>query len=258
MMLKLDAAAYTHIGKVRKNNEDNFYLFGKYRSSVETSVQKVHRRKHAGRALAAVCDGMGGEEAGEIASLVAVKELKPLGLPKLREDIAGQVTRMNEAVCRERTIRGDKHMGTTFVGLYFADNHVLCCNVGDSRAYLFRDNRLQQLSEDHNEARRQVSLGILTEEQARESKSRHCLTQHIGLFPKELVIAPFYSELISLKTGDIFLLCSDGITDMITDSELAALFSHNKKAKKYVQDLINIVIKKGARDNATAVVVCVK
>lgn len=257
-MLKLDAVAYTHVGKVRKNNEDNYYLFGKYRRNVNNSVQKVRKCKYVDKALVAVCDGMGGETAGEIASLVAVRELKPLGAISLRKKILGQVERMNEAVCRERILRGGKTMGTTFSALYFAGGNVLCCNVGDSRVYLFRDNRLLQISVDHTEAQQQIDLGFMTEEQARKSRSRHCLTQYIGLFQEELVLTPFFSEMISLRSDDIFLICSDGITDLVTDFELAAVFSQNRKAKRCVQELMDLVLQRGAKDNATAVVVRVR
>lgn len=257
-MLKLDAAVYTHVGKVQNNNEDNYYLFGKYRKNIKTSVQKCGKRKLIGKALVAVCDGMGGEEAGEIASLAAVKELKPLSISGLKGKIACQITKMNEAVCGERTARGGKTIGTTFVGVYFASNNAICCNVGDSRAYLFRGGQLQRLSEDHSEAQRQINMGIMTEEQARRSRGWHYLTQHIGLFPEELVIVPSFSGMISLKKGDIFLLCSDGITDLITDSELAAFFFQNKAAKQYVQELVDMVLQRGAKDNVTAIVVRVK
>lgn len=256
--LRLEGAVYTHLGKRRNNNEDNYYLFGKYRKKVNKPIQKRRKKSLTDSALVAVCDGMGGEEAGEVASWRAVATLHPLEGKELQSQILQQISQINTAVCRERIAKGGKHMGTTFVGLYIAGETAVCCNVGDSRAYLYRDKQFRQLSKDHSEAQRQIDLGRITQEQARKEKSWHCLTQHIGLFPEELEIKPFLSEPFTIQKGDIYLLCSDGLSDSLSDSEIAEILEPARKVSGYTKELMERVLQTGAKDNVTIAVVCVR
>ncbi len=255
---RLSAAACTHVGRVRQSNEDNYYLFGRYRRDINRNMQTDRKRAGANKALAAVCDGMGGEALGELASLKAVRCLKALRGEPLRERICRQLSRVNEAVCRLRIDNGRKRIGTTFVGVYFADNRAVCCNVGDSRGYLYRDGCLKQLSVDHTEAQWQIRNGVMTEEEARGSRQWHYLTQHIGLFPEELVIEPFVSEAVLPERGDVFLLCSDGLSDMLTDADMAAVISGCGRPETGVTRLVEAALQRGGRDNITAVLVYVQ
>lgn len=96
----------------------------------------------------------------------------------------------------------------------------MTCNVGDSRVYFFRSGVLHQITRDHSKSQRLVSMGILTEEEARNHPSKHELTQHLGIFPEEMLIDPEFSDPLDVHPGDLFLLCSDGLTDMVDDGKL--------------------------------------
>ena len=177
MKFKIDGAARTHTGRVRSNNEDNFYLLGRYREDVEKGEDEAVCRAADRRFLAAVADGMGGEEQGEKASLMAVKALKPCTFEEIKAEAVSAIDKANREICEEIEGRGGRRMGSTLVSLYMDEGKAVCCNVGDSRAYLLREGRLSQLSVDHNKAGRMVELGVLTPEQAARHPSRHELTR---------------------------------------------------------------------------------
>ena len=187
----VDGAARTHTGRVRSNNEDNFYLQGRYREDVEQGEDEAVCRASDRRFLAAVADGMGGEEQGEKASLMAVRALKPCSFGEISSQAAAAVDEANREICEEIENQGGRRMGSTLVSLYMDEGKAVCCNVGDSRAYLLREGKLSQLSVDHNKAGRMVELGVLTPEQAARHPSRHELTQHLGIFADEMVMYHF-------------------------------------------------------------------
>lgn len=201
MKFKIDGAARTHTGRVRSNNEDNFYLLGRYREDVEKGEDEAVCRAADRRFLAAVADGMGGEEQGEKASLMAVKALKPCTFEEIKAEAVSAIDKANREICEEIEGRGGRRMGSTLVSLYMDEGKAVCCNVGDSRAYLLREGRLSQLSVDHNKAGRMVELGVLTPEQAARHPSRHELTQHLGIFADEMVIEPAMSQPVELAAG---------------------------------------------------------
>ena len=142
--MNLHAAVISHVGRVRSNNEDNFYLQGQIRQDVE---QLNSRAKFSGAdtgVLFAVADGMGGEAKGEFASLEAVKTLRPSGIDQARTAATRSINRANAVICREMDRAGCR-MGTTLVALYLDKGRAVVCNVGDSRAYRVRGGR----SEEH-------------------------------------------------------------------------------------------------------------
>lgn len=253
MGLLIEGAAVTDAGKIRSNNEDNYYLFGNYRYDVSVSSKKKSGNSFTKQALAAVYDGMGGEEAGETASLIAANSFIPCKKENLREDVLYQVQYANEAVCREIKSRGSR-IGTTAVMLYINEGKAMCCNIGDSRCYIMRDGILRQISTDHSEAENMVRMGLLKPEEARKSKSWHKLTQHLGIFPDEFVIEPYFSERITPQEGDVFLLCSDGLTDMVMDDEIAEILGSVQDAKNAAAKLVESALEHGGRDNVTVVV----
>lgn len=253
MDLIIEGTVVTDAGKLRSGNEDNYYLFGNYRYNVNVSSKKESRTAFMNQALAAVYDGMGGEEAGETASLIAARSFMPCKTRNLREEALHQVKCANEAVCREMKKRGGR-IGTTAVILYINEGMATCCNVGDSRCYIMRDGILRQISIDHSEAENMVRMGVLKPEEARKSKSWHKLTQHLGIFPDEFVIEPYFSEQIKLQEGDVFLLCSDGLTDMVMDDEIAEILGSVQHIEDAAVKLVESALRHGGRDNVTAVV----
>ncbi len=258
MSMRISAAAKTHMGRVRDNNEDNFYLCGAYRKDVSQGTEERQYTGGDSRFLAAVADGMGGEESGETASLFAVEALRPCELDEIRKTALACIRQANDRICREMEETGGKRMGSTLAALYIDGGTAVCVNVGDSRIYLLRDGQLSQLSQDHNKARRMVEMGVLTPEQAARHRSRHELTQHLGIFEEEMIIEPFFSEEIILRDGDCFLLCSDGLTDMVSDEEIGARMGEEGTPEELAESLVSLALDHGGRDNVTVVPVLVK
>lgn len=254
MSLSIKAAVMTHAGNVRKNNEDNFYLNGRIRRRV--SKKRVLRR-FSGRdeaVLLAVADGMGGHERGELASLIAVKSLRECRPAQGKDAADACFRRANERICEEIEKNGGSRMGSTLTALFIDEGKAVCCHIGDSRCYLLRNGTLTQLSADDSKARRMVELGVLTPEQAARHPSRHELTQHLGIFPDELVIQPAFAGPLGLLPGDIFLLCSDGLTDRTDDGAIAAVLAGEGSPRRKAKALVKLALEGGGRDNVTALV----
>lgn len=250
--MRLDAAVKTHVGRVRQNNEDNFYLRGQLRQDLSQLQMEARHRGEDIQALFAVADGMGGEENGEVASLVTVQSLCACGLSGVRETAAESIRQANGLICEEIS-RSGKRMGSTLAALYIDGGRAVCCNVGDSRIYRMRKGTLCQLSEDHTRVQQMIRMGALTREQARTHKSRHILTQNIGIFEEEMVIEPYFSEPMELEAGDVFLLCSDGLTDMVGDDRIGQILLEGKPERQ-ARELVDLALREGGRDNVTVLV----
>lgn len=254
MNYRIDGCVMTNPGKVRSNNEDNYNLFGTYRDDVNDYIRTVEKSAPQGYALAAVLDGMGGESAGEVASFIAAQNVTACPLDQVRTTGLEQLRLANLKVCEETTRRGGRRMGTTFVGAYFENDKFTVANVGDSRCYLLRGGVMTALSKDHSMGQRMIDSGVMTEEEARKTKSWHELTQHFGIFPEEFTIEPYFTEVYDLADGDELLLCSDGLTDMMVDAEIAAIMATPAAIKDKAANLLNAALEKGGRDNVTVMV----
>lgn len=252
----LKAACGCDAGKRRSNNEDNF-LFDRHSLSWDSlGLPQVLSAKYTQNAdtvrCFAVFDGVGGEANGEIASAVAAAALKEYlsdcrGLKSQPEDfLRAACTAMNDAVCQETVRRRCRCMGTTAALLVFQNGNVHICNIGDSRIYLLRDRKLTQLSIDHVEKL-----------PAHFSHHKPGLTQYIGIFPDELTLDPYISH-SSLHKDDIYLICSDGLTDMLTDTEISDCLQTHISERQCVQHLITSALRNGGKDNVTALVIRVK
>lgn len=254
MIYKLNAIVMTNAGKIRPNNEDNFYLFGEYKEDTNVSSLTIKQESTTENEVAAVFDGMGGEEAGEVASLLAASGMASLLKGNLQDEITSQVLRLNDRICLEMKRRAAGRMGTTFAGIYFDCDKAISANIGDSRTYLLRDGKMYQLSHDHSEAQSLIDQGMMTEKEARVSKKWHVITQCLGVFPDEFVIMPYFSKLVELKANDRFLVCSDGLTDLIYDEDIEYLLSvqDNEEAAK---GLLEAALKNGGSDNVTIMIV---
>ncbi len=246
----------THQGNVRQNNEDNFYLFGKYKKDVNMLTLEEEGEMPDQLALAGVFDGMGGEEAGEIASLIAAEGVSPSGIETAENSAKEQIIRINDKVCEEIR-RRQARVGTTAVLLYFDKGETVSVNIGDSRAYCLRGGKLIQLSKDHSEGQSMVDMGVFTEEEAKKNKAWHKLTQHIGIFPEEFIIEPYSSGRMKTEDGDIYLLCSDGLTDMLSNEEIASIMMQNSGTglSAMAHALRDAALQAGGKDNVTVVLV---
>ncbi|MBR0093501.1 MAG: serine/threonine-protein phosphatase, partial [Lachnospiraceae bacterium] len=212
--MKQSAYVRSDVGRVRENNEDNYYFCGYIREDVTMLRSAAVCETEYTPTLYAVCDGMGGESHGEAASLIAVRHLHPYEYSGVKTGADSDLQAANDEICGEIKKRGCARMGTTLAALYLDKEMAVVCNIGDSRIYLLRHGLLTQLSTDHDEAASLVRMGMLTKEQARTDKRRHALTQYLGVPPEEMTLEPAFDE-VRLLPGDRFLLCSDGITDLI-------------------------------------------
>ncbi|HUF27596.1 MAG TPA: Stp1/IreP family PP2C-type Ser/Thr phosphatase [Gemmatimonadaceae bacterium] len=240
--MELQWAARTDVGMIRSGNEDNFFA--------EATPK---------RGIFIVADGMGGHAAGEVASEMAVqisaRELNGI----LDLHASDSETRVTEAVRHanmaiyERTISEvDKQgMGTTVSLLMLSGRRYLIGQVGDSRIYLLRDGALRQLTKDHSYVQEQVDAGYLTPEQARYHPYSNVITRCVGA-GEDVEPDTFAGE---VRTGDAFLLASDGLTGMVDDRRLHQLLMSRAAPERIVDALIAEANGRGGLDNITAVLV---
>lgn len=243
----VEAACGCDTGRVRKNNEDNI-CFGVRVLPQEHNglASPLKRRFRTGmRLMIGVFDGMGGENFGEAASWAAARRLCRenlafwRGRKPNREYLERLVQELNNAVVDARRQFRTDRMGTTMAMLCLDKTRGYVCNVGDSRVYRLRRGKLELLTEDH-------VMKI-------SGRRKTPLTQNLGIDPEELLIEPHIREL-EPERGDCFLLCSDGLTDMLTDSQIQQILDGGRSSADCVRELISAALERGGRDNVTAVV----
>ena len=268
--VQVDMAALSDMGRVRTNNEDHFYAgrWGRFMEVAATNLPEGELPKRAEEVgyVLLVADGMGGEEGGEVASRLAIRTFikQVMQLPEwfMRADSSGTeqpfVDRTVERYQRvDATLRqhAERHqalsrMGTTMTMAYSVGADLFLAHIGDSRAYLLRDGQLKQLTRDQTLAQLLVDRGELTPEQAASHRLRHVLTQVLGGQGEQLQVD---IQQITLADDDWLLLCSDGLSDMVTDELLGKLIVDSKSADAACQALIDKALEQGGRDNVTAV-----
>ncbi len=231
---RIEAGAATHVGKVRQQNEDNYL--------VATRL-----------GLWAVADGMGGHEAGDIASRVVVEELAAIAVPATASELLANCEwRIVSANSRLKKLADERGavIGTTVAVLLIFDGHYAALWSGDSRIYRLRKHRIEQISVDHTEVQELISAGKLTAEEARAWPRRNVITRAIGVSDDpELEIKGS-----ALEPGDIFVICSDGLTAHVADREILALASAHPP-QKACDLLVKLTLDRGAVDNVTVVAV---
>ena len=250
----INSIASTNVGTIRQNNEDNFYLCGQYRADTDTPSMTCTFDEKRERYLFGVCDGMGGEANGELASLIAVRLFDEYA-GDFKDSVERYVEQANAEICSEIERRGGKRMGTTFAALEIAEGKAFAYNIGDSRIYHISENGIRRISEDHTQIRSLIKQGFVSEEAAKSHPARHVLTQHLGIFPDEMIIEPYAAEAIDLKAGDMFLLCSDGLTDTLSDNDLLEITNDGSDLEYKANTLIESAINTGSRDNITVILV---
>jgi len=226
-------ATASHKGMIRNLNEDRVFPAGSGRAE--------------GKALVMVADGMGGHVAGEVAAELAVQSASTVeGSVAERVDFGNRA--VYEAAARRPELAG---MGTTLTLAEFsADGQVRFAHVGDSRAYLYRNDSLRQLTVDHTVVAEHLAAGRISAADVSGHPQRSMLTRALGLDP-EIEVDTFTEP---LAVGDRFLLCSDGVTSMITDDDLAyALAAQSPEEAAWL--LVELSNRAGGHDNITAVVV---
>ena len=250
-----ESYSVTNVGKVRKNNEDNYYVNGTYKESTETLEYSTYDTGVKDNNLYAVCDGMGGEEFGEKASMLAVSTLKHYQGVPFTNCLDGYIKSANKKICDLILSNGGVRSGTTFAALSIENNIARVFNVGDSRVYMIRQGGIKQISVDHTRLQQMLDMGVVADEVAKNSKDKHVLTQHLGIFPDEFIISPAVSGEIALAEGDMFILCSDGLTDMLTDGQILQTVLSSGDVRQCGTALVNAALANGGRDNVTVQVV---
>ncbi|MBM9536617.1 protein phosphatase 2C domain-containing protein [Desulfobulbus alkaliphilus] len=243
---RVQVSAKTDPGRVRPTNEDSYLLLAR-----------------AG--VFAVADGLGGLEAGEVASTIALTHLEALSTDLNQYQKSGPCPRTiaqlheNIAIVNKRThehsTRVSKTMATTLAMVQFHPHGVLIAHVGDSRVYLWRNTHLLQLTSDHSLVNQLLDQGTLTAQEASRSPQRHIITRAIGAAP---VVAPSIQEQ-PLRNGDALLLCTDGLTGMLSDTDIARIIhSGNGAADSMVEQLVTAANQAGGQDNITVLLLIIE
>jgi len=265
--VKVELGGLSHAGKVRPINEDHYLItrLGRDQETLLTNLPAGAVPQHFqewGYALA-VADGMGGAARGEVASRLALSTLAHLGLHfgkwnlRINEEIAREVTaraerfyqRVGEAVIKEgRADPSLAGMGTTLAGVYSAGNDLFVASVGDSRVYLFRRGRLLQLTRDQTYSQLLADMGQIPQHEVSTHHLRHILTDAIGVGAGEVNVKVRH---LSLLNEDRLLLCTDGLTEMVDEEEIAGVLMREPRAQEACQTLVDLALEHGGIDNVT-------
>ncbi len=231
-------------GIVRKNNEDACFVVPSHNVYI-------------------VADGVGGNNSGEVASRTAVSEIakmvneSDLGEYKAPEDIFGffadVIQTANDKICRMgMSDPENRGMATTMVTSYIRKRTAYVANVGDSRAYLFRNGQLRQITKDHTYVNELIDKGVITEDEAENHKQKNVITRALGT--ENSAKPDFYR--VNLKKDDILMLCSDGLYGEVTDEIMTEILDSGKSMNDVCTDLVDKAIGAGGRDNIT--VICLR
>ncbi|MGB6011397.1 MAG: protein phosphatase 2C domain-containing protein [Desulfobacterales bacterium] len=243
------------IGLNREQNEDTYLI-------VDHNTKDVDIQYHG--TMYAVADGMGGYAGGEIASKMACQGLleyyaenelaaqDPSDFYKIRlRYLKTIIFNTHEKICEYGEQNSEyENMGTTLSVLVLIKNKALIVHVGDSRIYRLRQNSLEQMTQDHTMAQIFMELGHLSSETGSKHPSRHVLTQAVG---QEIEV--INSRIEKIKKDDIFLLCTDGLNDKLTDIEIKDILLSRSKLKDKCSRLVKKALKMGGKDNVTVIVV---
>lgn len=246
--LKIVIHGITDVGQSREHNEDAI--------SWDTRI-----------GLALLADGMGGHNAGEVASILAVDSIKTSladvvtpeivasGVVDYKEAMVDAISFANREI-NEQSLENPEYagMGTTLVAVLFLNHSVIYAHVGDSRIYRLRSSKLQRLTSDHSLVQEMIDNGYLSDEEAQESTSRNLITRALGISDEvEVDIAEQDTEI-----GDIYLLCSDGLTDLVSDPEInSAIMQHRDDLELASRILVDMANQKGGTDNISIVLAAV-
>ncbi len=232
----------SHIGNIRSINQDNLICNGKFlcnEDEFEYSGNVVVGKPK----MFAVFDGMGGEECGEIASFIAAQSAAMLDFKNdVLKDITQYCVDTNDKICEYSVNNGIFSMGTTVAALVFDKNDIVMCNIGDSRVYRFSDKVLSQISLDHTD----VCL----------YRKKPPLSQNLGIPKSEMTIEPYLSK-GEYVDGDTYLICSDGLTDMVEEKDIQKILT-DKKTENPATELLDVALKNGGKDNITIIICKIK
>ena len=240
MHYEIRYACRSHIGRVRSINQDNYICNGLYMNPEEGEVTfpLSGTVTTAATTLFGVFDGMGGEECGEVASLIASQEAAALGeVGDEAVALADYCQRANAKICTYADTHGVSSMGTTAAMMLCGKEQLMLCNIGDSKIFWCAEGQLEQISQDH------VAVCAYG--------TKPPLSQNLGIPPEQLIIEPYLSR-GRYHDGDKYLMCSDGLTDMVTLDEIKEIVA-NHPVEEAVNVLVDRALQNGGKDNVTVV-----
>lgn len=247
----IKSSAYSAKGNFRKNNEDNYYVNGKYLSECHIDAGCDIVLKNCDEVLVAVFDGLGGEFNGELASYTAAKTMYEM---KDNFDFNKYFETANEKICSLRDKNFNRMIGTTVCIVYIKFGTVTIANIGDSKIFLIRENFISQLSEDHTALAYMLKSGTVTKEDIKKYKLKNSLSQCLGIRKSDMIIKPHTAGPEEVENNDIFFICSDGVSNSIDKSKICEILN-NYKGKNIAKYIVERSILNGSKDNATAVAV---
>lgn len=249
---RFEMACISDTGIICEHNEDNFCFHESYMPKEHQSSEKaeIYEGTTDSHPAVAVFDGMGGENLGELASYTAaagflqyVKE-RDGTLDYSQQELCAQLKCLNEKVVETGEKNGVRRMGTTVSVLAFDEERFWIANLGDSPVYLVRNNGIRLLSKRHTNEEMLKNMGIKNQKPA--------LTQFLGISKDEFSVEPYvFGE--ALEAEDLFLVCSDGLTDMVSQREIMCMLLQNMPLKNLVYQLKDLAIQHGGRDNITII-----
>jgi PPM family protein phosphatase len=268
--VQVEFGALSHQGKVRTNNEDSYLAvkLSRLLTPVLTNVPDKYLPvpfEESGYGMV-VADGMGGQAAGEVASRTAIQVLMnlttkaPKWTLKLDDEEARELMaqginfykkidyKLSERAKTEPSLSG---MGTTMTGTYSVGKNLFIVHVGDSRAYLFRDEKLYQMTRDQTVAQALADTGQISENDISKHPLRHILTNAMGSHDGDIVAE---IQQLKLADGDRILLCSDGLTEMVSDEAIADVLTRIPASADACQALVELALENGGKDNVTVVI----
>ncbi len=237
---KIHYGCISHIGHVRNINQDNFICDGQYMENDSAPMKfPLHGTKSpADMPVFGIFDGMGGEECGEIASYIAAKNASDIIIGKnATADLSQFCYKANGDICDYAAANDISSMGTTAAILAFTDKEIALCNVGDSKVFRLHNGLLEQISKDH------IVFSAFG--------SKPPLSQNLGIPPNELLIEPYLAKGI-YHDGDIYLICSDGLTDMVAVDGILEILT-SKSIEEAIMLLLEKALKNGGKDNTTII-----
>ncbi len=247
-----NASCGSFLGNARNNNEDNFFFNKKHLPVINKGLKNPIKCKGTTDEpmVFAVFDGMGGEEKGEEAAFAAsevfskeAKKLEEIAFSG-KEFMLRTCGKANDEINKKRIEKQIGVMGTTVAALYFSQDEVFSCNMGDSRVYRIRDKQMVQISQDHTDEKIMSAIGI---------HKKPVLLQYLGIPETQMSIEPYISK-GDIKSGDIYILCTDGVTDSVNISLVYEIVCNNDPDTA-VREILAQVDKQNGCDNATVIVV---
>ena len=240
MHYNIHFACISHIGNVRSINQDNFICNGRYMENDESKIEfpLCGTKTSEENSVFGIFDGMGGEECGEIASYIATKNASDI---KIGKDPTADLTQFchkaNHDICDYAVLNEVSAMGTTAAMLAFTDKEIALCNIGDSKIFRLYDGSLEQISKDHVAV---SAFGV-----------KPPLSQNLGIPPNELVIDPYLAR-GTYNDGDVYLICSDGLTDMVSNEEITQILI-SEPMEEAITLLLDKALANGGKDNTTII-----